>query len=113
PGPGKKPLNNMCPTIVTRKGQPILALGGRGGRRIQNSMFEALVQNVVLSRPIAQALQAPRFHTEGSVTVNFEKNWPAAELAEVGKLGYRVQAGPGAVLSAVSLEKETLTAGMR
>jgi len=113
PGPHKKPLNNMCPTVVTRKGQPILAIGGRGGRRIQSSMFEALVQYVLLGRPLADALRSPRFHSEGNLNVNIEKTWPAAEMPELGKLGYRVQTPAIAILSGVSLEKEMLTAGMR
>ncbi len=113
PGPNKKPLNNMCPTVVTRKGQPILAIGGAGGRRIENAMYEALVQYVALGQPLQQALRSPRFHTEGSVDLKVEKSWPEAERGELGKLGYRVQPGPTALLGAVSLEKETLTSGMR
>ena len=46
PGPGKRPLHNMCPTIVLRDGQPVLALGARGGRQIPNAVFEALTQFV-------------------------------------------------------------------
>ena len=59
PGPNKKPLNNMCPTVVTRKGQPILALGGRGGRRIQNAVYEVLVQYVALGRPLGKLSKEP------------------------------------------------------
>src|SRR5205085_5831099 len=31
-GPGKRPLHNMCPTVVTRNGTPVIALGATGGR---------------------------------------------------------------------------------
>src|SRR5262249_29531268 len=34
PGPSKRPLHNMCPTVLLREGKPILAIGGTGGRRI-------------------------------------------------------------------------------
>src|SRR5262249_14101700 len=27
PGPGKRPLHNMCPTVVSRDGKPVLTLG--------------------------------------------------------------------------------------
>jgi gamma-glutamyltranspeptidase/glutathione hydrolase len=113
PGPSKKPLNNMCPTVVLRQGQPVLALGGRGGRRIQNAMYEALVNYVALGRPLAASLAAPRFHTEGSTALGIEKTWPAAQVAALEKLGYRVQAGVSVVLSAVAIEKDALTSGMR
>src|SRR5439155_11577341 len=36
--PGKRPLHNMCPTVVTRGGKPVLALGATGGRRIPNTL---------------------------------------------------------------------------
>src|SRR5205814_93113 len=42
PGPGKRPLHNMCPTIVLKGGVPVVALGARGGRRIPNAVFEVL-----------------------------------------------------------------------
>src|SRR5262249_61408436 len=32
--PGKKPLANMCPALLVRKGKPWVALGACGGRRI-------------------------------------------------------------------------------
>ncbi|MEX2200347.1 MAG: gamma-glutamyltransferase, partial [Dongiaceae bacterium] len=32
--PGKRPLSNMCPTIVAKNGVPQVALGASGGRRI-------------------------------------------------------------------------------
>ena len=31
---GKRPLHNMCPTIVARNGTPVLALGAAGGKKI-------------------------------------------------------------------------------
>ena len=43
PGPGKRAVNNMCPSVVTRDGKPVLAFGGAGGTRIPNSIYEVLV----------------------------------------------------------------------
>ncbi|WP_315853990.1 gamma-glutamyltransferase [Gemmata massiliana] len=37
PAPGKRPLHNMCPAVVTKDGTPVLALGATGGRRIVNA----------------------------------------------------------------------------
>src|SRR5207248_5858529 len=39
PGPNKRPLHNMCPTVALRDGKPALVLGGRGGRRIPNTVL--------------------------------------------------------------------------
>src|SRR3954464_492967 len=56
PGPCKRPLHNMCPTIVLRDGQPVLALGGTGGRRIPNAVFDVLTQYVARDQPLADAV---------------------------------------------------------
>ncbi len=62
PGPGKRPLHNMVPTVVTRDGKTVLAVGGTGGRKIPNALLEVLTQFVVLSQPLAAALAAPPAH---------------------------------------------------
>lgn len=113
PGPAKRPLHNMCPTIVTRGGQPVLAVGGRGGRKIPNAMFEVLTQFVLLGRPLAESFAAPRTHTEGNATLEFEKHWPEADLKELGQLGYITRTGGSATLSAVAQENGQLCAAMR
>ena len=113
PGPGKRPLHNMCPTIVTREGQAILALGGRGGRKIPNALFEVLTEFVVLGHPLAESIAAPRMHTEGDTTLEFEKAWPADEIESFRKLGYTTKTAASATLSAVALENGTLRAAMR
>jgi gamma-glutamyltranspeptidase/glutathione hydrolase len=113
PGPGKRPLHNMCPTIVTRDGKPVLAVGGRGGRKIPNAVFELLTQFVVLEQPLATAIAAPRLHTEGRVALEFEKSWPADETSALEKVGYTVKTGGSATLSAVALEQGSLRAAMR
>ncbi|MBM3891541.1 MAG: hypothetical protein FJ388_20710, partial [Verrucomicrobia bacterium] len=50
PGPGKRPLNNTVPTVVTRDGKPVLAIGGAGGRKIPNALLEVLTQFIVLGK---------------------------------------------------------------
>jgi len=66
PGPGKRPLHNMTPTIVARRGQSLFAIGGAGGRRIPNTMFGVLRAAVLMNQPLTRALTATRVHTEGT-----------------------------------------------
>jgi gamma-glutamyltranspeptidase/glutathione hydrolase len=113
PGPGKRPLHNMVPTLVTRDGKPVLAIGGRGGRKIPNALFEVLTQFVVLGRPLAESIAAPRMHTEGDATLEFEKAWPEDETESFRKLGYTVKTAGNATLSAVALENGSMHAAMR
>jgi gamma-glutamyltranspeptidase/glutathione hydrolase len=106
PGPRKRPLHNMCPTIVRRAGQPVLAIGGRGGRRIPNSLFQALTHFVLLGRSLEESVAAPRMHTEGSLGLDLEKSWPEEEARALAGLGYAVKTGTAATLSAVRVDAE-------
>src|SRR3954453_15686165 len=65
--PGKRPLDNMCPSIVLKGGRPVVALGGVGGRRIPNAVFQTLLQILANGRPLDDSVQAPRIHTEGGL----------------------------------------------
>jgi gamma-glutamyltranspeptidase / glutathione hydrolase len=101
PGPGKRPLHNMCPTVVLKDGRPVLALGGRGGRRIPNAVFEVLARHVGRGAAPADAIAAPRLHTDGSLRVELEPSCPEADAAPLKEIGYTVARAPSAVVSAV------------
>ncbi|HZN36339.1 MAG TPA: gamma-glutamyltransferase, partial [Pirellulaceae bacterium] len=111
PGPHKRPLNNMCPTIVARGGRPLIALGARGGRKIPNAVAEVLLQLVAREKPLADAVAAPRLHTEGQLALNFEKSWPSAVLEELKARGYQVTVAASATVSAA--EAGSLASAMR
>lgn len=102
PGPGKRPLHNMCPTVVLRDGAPILALGGAGGRKIVNSVFDVLAHFVGRGASLEAALAAPRLHTEGDLTVTLAPDTPEAHATYLTEISYLVRRGPGASISAVS-----------
>jgi len=107
PGPAKRPLHNMCPTILIRNGMPVCAVGGRGGRHIVNAVFEVVAQMVAFSRNMADAVAAPRLHTEGSPKVSFAKAWPAADVDAAKRTGYTAQTGQNAIVSAVAFDPAT------
>jgi gamma-glutamyltranspeptidase/glutathione hydrolase len=113
PGPGKRPLNNMVPTIVTRDGKAVLAIGGRGGRKIPNALLEVLTQFVVLGQPLESSIGAPRLHTEGSAALILEKAWPAGETAALRRLGYTISTGGSASMSAVARDSGALRKAWR
>lgn len=109
PGPGKRPLHNMCPAVVTKDGVPLLALGATGGRRIPNTVFDVLVGRYVEGRSLAEAVKAPRMHTEGETTVTVEASWPSAEVKRFEEAGYQVRRGPAASLNAIEREAKSGT----
>ena len=113
-GPGKRPLHNMCPTVVTRDDTPVLALGATGGRKIPNTVFDVLVYRVGEGKSLAEAAKAPRVHTEGDLNLQLEAAWPAAVKDRFKEAGYAVKTGAGAFASAIERdEKGGLTAAVR
>jgi gamma-glutamyltranspeptidase / glutathione hydrolase len=104
PGPRKRSLTNMCPGVVLREGQPVLAFGGAGGRRIVSSVLQVLAQAVGRGASLEAALVAPRLHTEGNREVVLDARMPEAALAYLAEVGYQVRRGtPGALVSAVDI----------
>jgi gamma-glutamyltranspeptidase/glutathione hydrolase len=114
PGPHKRPLHNMCPTIVTKAGRPVYAVGGRGGRKIPNAVGEVLLQLVARGKDLKTAVAAPRLHTEGPLTVSLERSWPSEQLAALKQRGYSVLTASSATISAVArTETGDLESAMR
>lgn len=103
PGPGKRPLHNMCPTIVLREGKPVLAVGGTGGRKIPNAVFDVLAQYVGCGATIDTAVKAGRMNTEGNLEVTLDPRMPAADADYLQSIGYTVKRGPAATIQAVGL----------
>jgi gamma-glutamyltranspeptidase/glutathione hydrolase len=103
PGPHKRPLHNMCPTIVTKNGKAVFAVGARGGRKIPNAVAEVLLQLVARGASLADAVSAPRLHTEGTLAVNLERTWLAGHLAALKNRGYNANTAASATVSAVGL----------
>ena len=107
PGPRKRPLHNMCPTVVLREGKPVMAVGGRGGVKIPNTVFEVLTQYVVLGRSMEEAIAAPRLQTMGALDMTLEQFWPAADREYLQQIGFQVKAAAGAHADAVSFNPKT------
>jgi gamma-glutamyltranspeptidase/glutathione hydrolase len=62
PGPNKRPLSSMTPTIVLKDGKPVLVTGSPGGSRIITAVLQVIVNAIDFHMPLAQAVSAPRLH---------------------------------------------------
>ncbi|AMN38658.1 gamma-glutamyltransferase [Rhodoplanes sp. Z2-YC6860] len=62
PGPNKRPLSSMTPTIVLRHGRPLIVAGAPGGSRIITAVLQVLVNAIDHKMPINEAVHAPRLH---------------------------------------------------
>jgi gamma-glutamyltranspeptidase/glutathione hydrolase len=62
PGPNKRPLSSMTPTILLKDGRPFLITGSPGGSRIISAVLQVIVNVIDFQMPIGQAVSAPRLH---------------------------------------------------
>jgi gamma-glutamyltranspeptidase/glutathione hydrolase len=64
PGPGKRPLSSMTPTIVLKDGKPFLVTGSPGGSRITTAVLQIITNVIDRGMDIAGAVSAPRIHNQ-------------------------------------------------
>jgi gamma-glutamyltranspeptidase/glutathione hydrolase len=64
PGPGKRPLSSMTPTIVLKDGKPFLVTGSPGGSLIINTVLQVTIGVIDRGMDIAAAVAAPRLHNQ-------------------------------------------------
>jgi gamma-glutamyltranspeptidase/glutathione hydrolase len=62
PGPGRRPLSSMSPTIVFRDGRVLLVTGTHGGSRIITMVLQIISNVIDHEMNIAEAVAAPRIH---------------------------------------------------
>jgi gamma-glutamyltranspeptidase / glutathione hydrolase len=62
PGPGKRPLSSMSPTIVLKDDKSVLVTGSPGGSRIISTVLQVIVNVIDYRMDVAAAVAAPRLH---------------------------------------------------
>jgi gamma-glutamyltranspeptidase/glutathione hydrolase len=60
PEGGKRPRSSMAPTIVTKHGRPVLAVGSPGGSMIITTVLQVLIERLELGQSLPEAIAAPR-----------------------------------------------------
>jgi gamma-glutamyltranspeptidase / glutathione hydrolase len=90
PGPGKRPVSSMAPTIVFQGGEPVLCIGGSGGSRIPTAVEQVALYVLHDGLHPAQAVVAPRVHHQGDPEQLEGRDVPAATLAELTARGHKV-----------------------
>jgi gamma-glutamyltranspeptidase / glutathione hydrolase len=74
--PGVRPLSNMCPTVVTRNGEPWLAVGASGGRQIVSAVLQLISFMVDFGLTLEEAFHHPRLDMSGGQTVTCQRDLP-------------------------------------
>ena len=79
--PGKRPLSNMCPTVVAFDDGRRAALGASGGRRILPAVAQLVSFLADFGMSLDQAVHCPRINVDGTGPVEADARLPAETLA--------------------------------
>ncbi|WP_210419126.1 gamma-glutamyltransferase [Bradyrhizobium sp. NAS80.1] len=91
PGPGKRPLSSMSPTIVLRGGKPVLVTGSPGGSRIISTVLQVIVNVLDYKMDVAAAVAAPRLHHQWLPDeVRVESGFPDDVLSELKAMDHLI-----------------------
>jgi gamma-glutamyltranspeptidase/glutathione hydrolase len=91
PGPGKRPLSSMSPTIVLKDGKPVLVTGTPGGSRIISAVLQIVVDVLDYRMDVAAAVAAPRVHHQWMPDeVRVERGFLPETLDALKEKGHRV-----------------------
>jgi gamma-glutamyltranspeptidase/glutathione hydrolase len=94
PGPGKRPLSSMTPTIVLKNGRPVLVTGSPGASRIITSVLQIIINSIDLKLPVDEAVAAHRIHHQWLPDeVSLERGLPADVIQELEARGHKVVQG--------------------
>jgi gamma-glutamyltranspeptidase/glutathione hydrolase len=89
PGPGKRPLSSMAPTIVLKDGKPVLVTGSPGGSRIISAVLQVIVNVLDYQMDVAAAVAAPRLHHQWLPDeVRVERGFADDTLAALKAMGH-------------------------
>jgi gamma-glutamyltranspeptidase/glutathione hydrolase len=92
PGPGKRPLSSMTPTIVLKNGRPFLVTGSPGGSRIITAVLGIITNVIDLDMGVVEAVAAPRIHHQWSPDeVAAERGLPADVIRALEARGHKVR----------------------
>jgi gamma-glutamyltranspeptidase/glutathione hydrolase len=95
PGPGKRPLSSMTPTIVLKNNAPVLVTGSPGGSRIITTVLQVVVNVLDFNEGIADAVAAPRLHHQWLPDyVVAEPGFPQATIQALEARGHTIRIGP-------------------
>ena len=89
PGPGKRPLSSMAPTIVLKDGKPVLVTGSPGGSRIISAVLQVIVNVLDYQMDVAAAVAAPRLHHQWLPDeVRIERGFADETVAALKAMGH-------------------------
>ena len=81
---GKRPRSSMAPTIVTREGRPVMAVGSPGGSMIITTVLQVLLERLELGKDLPEAIATPRASQRNTATTIAEPAFDRTGLTARG-----------------------------
>jgi gamma-glutamyltranspeptidase / glutathione hydrolase len=112
--PGKRPVSSMTPSIVSKDGKLVMAIGAPGGTRITSAVMLAFLNVVDFGMNIQDAIDAPRIHHQWMPDQIFaERGISPDTIAILRRLGHTVEANSTVGARVVGIQVETDRQGNR
>jgi len=91
PGPMKRPLSSMSPTLVFKDGKLMMATGSPGGSRIITVVLQVIVNVIDYGLNVAEAQNAPRAHDQlYPDEIDVERGISPDTIARLEEMGHKV-----------------------
>jgi len=89
--PKKRPVSSMMPTIILKDGQPVLAVGGKGGSRIISSTMQVIFNSLAIyPKDLRKSVFAPRVHHQWLPdTLDLEAGFDEADQKKLQAMGHK------------------------
>lgn len=94
PGPGKRPVSTMTPTIVFLEGEPILCVGASGGSRIVTATQQVAMGVLFDGLNLDWAMARARIHHQANpntLGIETSAHIPNEAITYLEQLGHRVE----------------------
>jgi gamma-glutamyltranspeptidase/glutathione hydrolase len=85
--PGRRPRTTLTPTLITRDGEPVEALGSPGGDQQDQWQLPYLLRTIVGGHSPQEAVDAPTFHTTSVPGSFWPRTWTPGGLVIEGRAG--------------------------
>lgn len=91
--PRKNRITGMCPTIVLKGDDPVLALGAPGGTRIITGVLQTVLNVLDHGMSPVEAVSAPRFDCQSEI-LDAEARVPSWVTGTLAERGFRINPNP-------------------
>ena len=92
--PGQRASSHISPFLITKEGEPFMALGAAGGSRIVTAITAVTSRVIDHQLPLEEALAAPRVYPDKDtilVEVHEGPTWKKKELEQLESYGFPIK----------------------